>query len=327
MFITAEEYRREIYRHILEIVKLYCEGVYTINDIVYILSSLVELGDVDRSVAEAIIQSPTVSTVEKVFNNVEPRYEIDGVPIDTPALVVTPSREHAVQLLDRYPHFTTSLRGEVTVVSIYRAISLIVLGRCRGRRIVVYRPTLFTGKAHDALRVLILMTTILNIPTISRPALIPRPLMEIETKLDLLDKYGREVIHVDIHVRDEFKPALRELWERYGRDEKIREMIKIYTGVDVREIPRREDWWRYSKATSNIDYNIYEEARKLFNDRIAEKIARWRVRDVRDVVKLLRDLKYDFRDENYFKSVVIPSICKMFNVDIDVVMRLLSNSL
>ncbi len=83
-------------------------------------------------------------------------------------------------------------------------------------------------------------------------------------------------------------------------------------------------WWRFGMAGTEVDNDRYELAKKLgFDERTARKISQWRVESINDIVRLLKDLKYNYRDEEYFRNSVVPRIAQIFNTRPEVLLQLL----
>jgi len=84
-------------------------------------------------------------------------------------------------------------------------------------------------------------------------------------------------------------------------------------------------WWTFGEAKqTSLDHARYELARNLgFDEKIARKIASWRVNSLNDIVRLLKDLRFNYRDEKYFREVVIPKIAQIFNTTPEALTQLL----
>lgn len=337
---NSPEFRELLYNRLREIIVGIKSGLYTYNDLFYVLVAELQFGSLTREQVNALLKSPTLQTLDAIFGKTT-LYEIDGVKLSSPVLVVTPDRETAVKLLQSYSFLTpwTDAKNiEYTVVSVYKAISEIVKGieqRVQDLKVFIYRPRAWRARKQvNALKTLVLLCRLACVPILSGPQIV----VDVEAKAIIENASGRlralmeELLesgqdYMSISFRDiseEFRPAIAEFLRRRDWSEELCIKLEQLSGLRCNELPIDSAWWCFGNTPREVDKEKYELAKKLgFDDRTARKIASWKVESINDVVRLLRDLAYSYRDVEYFRSSVVPKIAQIFNMKTEILLQLL----
>ena len=337
----SKEFRELLYERLRQIILGLKSGFFTINDLFYVLNAELKLGSLSREQVSTLFKSPTLKTLSKIFG-IEKPYEINGIVLESPVLIVAASREIASKLMSKYSFLTpfTSIENiEYTVTSVFKAISLLVI---QGRKLkeidcklFIYKPEDFKGKQLNALSTLIILSRLLNITILStRQILFYVEYANLKESMDRISALKEElylqsnnIYTLSSYVSEEFEPAIVEFFKRnitqdeYDEfDEKLYKLI----GKRERELKWDKHWYLFGSEKKEIDNSRYELAKKLgFNDKIARKIASWKVNSLNDIVKLLKDLRYEYRDEKYFEEHVISKIAIIFNQKPEVLKQIL----
>ena len=107
-----------------------------------------------------------------------------------------------------------------------------------------------------------------------------------------------------------FMPALKKFIIDYGYEGIAKQLYGIY----VEQLPWREDWWNYLDIRTTINQKLYEEAiRYGLPPYAAKKIATWKIHNVNDIVKLVRELRLMIRDDRYFEKA-LTFIAEKYNI-------------
>ena len=327
---NSHEFRELLYERLKQIIIGLKEGLYTINDLFYILNAEYRLGSLTKEQVTKLLQSPSIKTLDEVFGK-EVVYKINDLTLpEPPCLVVTTTREEAIKLLNQYSiltPFTSRDRIEYTVVSVFKAISLLVTSGKIVNYIVIPNINQFLRNYRftNALKCLVILCRFANISIISKPIIqLTTEKKQIEgfiTKIDLFDEDSTLVITLDTEVSSDFRPAIREFIERHGISD---DLVKQITGKTRYDFELSSEWYLFGKEKHEFNKQIYDTALKLgFDKTTARKIACWKVESINDIVRLLKDLQYQFRDREYFINNVIPKICMIFNQKPEVITQLL----
>ncbi len=337
---NSEEFRELLYNRLREIIVGIKSGLYTYNDLFFTLIAELQFGSLTREQVNALLKSPALQSLDAIFSKTT-LYEIDNVKLSSPVLVVTPDRNTAVKLLQSYSFltpFTDVANIEYTVVSAYKAISELVKGieqKVPDIKIFIYRPhTWRPRKQVNALKTLVLLCRLANVSVLSNPQIV----LDAEAKALVENSSGRlralmeELLesvqdYMTISLRDiseDFRPAIAEFLRRRDWQEELCSKLEQLSGLRCSELPIDSAWWCFGNTPREVDKEKYELAKKLgFDDRTARKIASWKVESINDVVRLLRDLAYSYRDVEYFRSSVVPKIAQIFNMKTEILLHLL----
>jgi len=279
-FVKPEEARDFVFQHLEDLLKEYQRGEVTFMDVFFRVKSEPVLTDQEK---DAILRSPTIPTLRKLWLGAEPKFMLDGVDVSN-AVVVVKNFIVLSNLVRMYPYLQAVHRPvPLGVITAYKAVSSIVKGFPEGLDIMIYQPILWR---EDVLSVLLLLARIAGIKVLSTTVLILRPELEAVQGVSARMMSFGEVLAVPVVISERFEAAVKRAILKYGKAEVARQ---IY-GVDVDKLHDREDWWNYGVKTT-FDEERFKRALEFgYPKWAARRIASWSVSGVNDVVELFRQL-------------------------------------
>ena len=315
--LSDKELRDLVKNKLIEILRSVYEGKLTWAEFYYRVKAEQSLSEEEK---REIFRNPTEATIRRVFGEEVIEYEVEGLRFTPPAIIVTPSLFKARSIVEKHPFvvpMTDRELPEITAVTVYKALSLMVKRypelKDKGYKIVIVGN--YGVKPYHAMKALVFMCRVGGIEIVSKKTFVLPT--EYNTIIDSrVLSVADEVLEIlDWNIMEDFQPAVKEFAYRYDLVDKFKEI-----NINVEKFSWREDWWNYGFKKSNFKEDLY---RKLleegFREAVARKIASYNIKEFKDFLKMMRDIKYYYKDEKYFKEHVIPKLSKMFNYRPDLV--------
>ena len=313
--VPESEIENFLFQELLKLIDLYNDGAITFMDLYYKLTA--EINTLGKEKVLDILKSPTRETLYSLFQNSVPTLQINGLAIPRNSVVVVKNREEVYNYYRKYPILKPVVKNPVPlgIMSSLKAISSVVKGMNAYTIVIPDLP----WKHVDALATLVLMCRLANIKLISNTPIVFReeiPTHDINPRL--LSLANEAVFLSTQQITSRFKPALRKFIEDYGLQEKA----ELY-GINIYDLPWREDWWNYLNVKSEVDQKLLEECLKAgLPEYVARKIASWKVYNINSIIKLIGEIYLDVQ-ESYYREKAVEIISNWYNVKPEVIRNLL----